>query len=538
MVDRYMSQIKLLDCTLRDGGFVNDWNFGHGDIINIFERLVSAKVDIIEVGFLDDRRPFDINRTILPDTEAVNRVFRDIRKRPPMVVGMIDYGTCTLENVCDCADSFLDGIRVIFKKKDAVEALAFCRAIQEKGYKVFVQPVSVTGYSDQELSELVDRVNELEPYSMSVVDTYGLLHKNNLFHYFQLLNDRLLPSVGVGYHSHNNFQLAYSNSIELMGLKIDRLLVIDGSVYGMGKGAGNANLELLAMYMNDHCGKDYDINQMLEIIDVNIMQIFLKTPWGYSMRYYLAALNDCHPMYVQYLLQKRTLSTKSVNEILRRLRDEERLAFNEAHVEELYRLYQTRDIDDGKAIAALGELLRGQEVLILGPGKSVMECNGDIADFAAKTCPKVIAINYLPKGVAADYVFVSNGKRYVPLSNQLASAGTRARTIATSNVACVDGEFDFTVDYSKLLDPDFFIIDNSLLMLLKLLAQFGVGKVALAGFDGYRANAAGCNYLDMAMEYSFSEEKAAKVNSFVVESLKEMRKKMEIRFVTPSLYEV
>lgn len=68
-----MKKIRLLDCTLRDGGYVNDWKFGYNNIISIFERLVDANVDVIEIGFLDDRRPFDIDRTIMPDTYSVEK---------------------------------------------------------------------------------------------------------------------------------------------------------------------------------------------------------------------------------------------------------------------------------------------------------------------------------------------------------------------------------------------------------------------------------------------------------------------------------
>ena len=73
-----MKEIKLLDCTLRDGGFVNDWEFGYGNIINIFERLISSGVDVLEIGFLDDRRPFDKNRTIMPDTKSADDIFGKI----------------------------------------------------------------------------------------------------------------------------------------------------------------------------------------------------------------------------------------------------------------------------------------------------------------------------------------------------------------------------------------------------------------------------------------------------------------------------
>ena len=301
---------RLLDCTLRDGGFVNDWEFGHGNIVSIFERLVSSNMDIIEVGFLDERRPFDRNRTIMPNTDAVEKIYGGLDKGQAMIVGMIDFGTCALENIMPCTDSFLDGIRVIFKKKNMKEAIEYCRQIILKGYRMFVQPVSVTSYSDEELLTLVKMVNEIMPFSMSIVDTYGLLHKNNLMHYFNLVNEHLAPGIGIGYHSHNNFQLAYANSIELLALDLQRPITIDGSVFGIGKGAGNAAIELLAMYMNDWAGTAYDINQILEIIDVNIMPIYRQHYWGYSLKYYLAASNDCHPDYVKHLTEKRTLSAE------------------------------------------------------------------------------------------------------------------------------------------------------------------------------------------------------------------------------------
>ena len=167
----------LLDCTLRDGGYVNDWEFGHEKIVEIFTRIVSAGIDVIEVGFLDDRRKFDINRTIMPNTEAVNEIFAGLDKGKSLVVAMIDYGTCALENIQPCRETFLDGIRVIFKEHLMHEALNYCKELKKLGYKVFAQMVSVTTYTDEKLKEYADLVNSVKPFANSMVDTYGLLHQ-------------------------------------------------------------------------------------------------------------------------------------------------------------------------------------------------------------------------------------------------------------------------------------------------------------------------------------------------------------------------
>ena len=131
--------LYLLDCTLRDGGYINDWEFGHNNIISIYERLAKSGVDIVEVGFIDDRRPFDINRSIFPNTESIEKIYGSSFYRPSMVVGMIDYGTCDISNVQECSDSFIGGIRVIFKKGKMYEAMEYCRLLKNKGYKVFSQ---------------------------------------------------------------------------------------------------------------------------------------------------------------------------------------------------------------------------------------------------------------------------------------------------------------------------------------------------------------------------------------------------------------
>ena len=120
-----MPDINLLDCTLRDGGYLNDWEFGHDNIVNIFERLVSAGVDIIEIGFLNASREYDANRTIFPDARSVNLTYAGLEKGTSMIVGMIDYGTCGIDRMIPASDSFMDGIRVIFKKEKKESAIAF-----------------------------------------------------------------------------------------------------------------------------------------------------------------------------------------------------------------------------------------------------------------------------------------------------------------------------------------------------------------------------------------------------------------------------
>lgn len=530
-----MGELKLLDCTLRDGGYLNDWNFGHNNLVSIFERLVDANVDIIEIGFLDDRRKFDIHRSIMPDTASVEKIYGGLDRKQTMVVGMIDYGTCSLENIQPCEESYLDAIRVIFKKHLREEAMAYCAELKKLGYKVFSQLVSVTSYSDEEMLDLIRIANEVKPYAVSMVDTYGLMHQNNLKHYFELLNENLDPEIGIGYHAHNNFQMGYANCIEMMAQKTERMLLVDGSVYGMGKSAGNAPIELLMMHMNARYGKNYQISQVLEAIDTNIMNFYSPATWGYNMFFYLAASNDCHPNYVSDLIGKRTLSVKSINEILGRLQGEKKLLYDKNYIEQLYKEYQAIDVDDTKDMSLLAEALKGNSILLVGPGASVERQEDVIKKYIDENHPVVISVNYIAKSFDINYVFLSNSKRYVQIATPLSKKNLGFKVIATSNVTKTSGKFDYTVKYSELIDEDAEIIDNSFIMLLKVMKKLGISEVALAGFDGYYGDGTK-NYINASMEYKFNEDTAGALNRYVTSVLNEMQKEIRLNFITDSLY--
>lgn len=533
-----MGKISLLDCTLRDGGYINDWEFGHDNLIYTFERLVESGVDMIEVGFLDDRRSFDTNRSIMPDTASADRIFGSLDRKQAMVVGMIDYGTCNINHVAPCEESYLDGIRVIFKKHLRREAFQFCAQLKELGYKVFAQLVSITSYSDEELQDAIKLANEIEPYAVSIVDTYGLLHQDTLMHYFKLLDEGLKNEITLGYHSHNNFQLGYANCIEMLSQKVKRDIVVDATLYGMGKSAGNTPIELLAMHLNEHYGKAYHISQFLEAIDAVILNIYRVSPWGYNMFYYMAASNDCHPNYVSFLLNKRTLSVKSVNDILSRLPDDKRLMYDEAFVNELYLEYQTIDIDDSQAYKTLKAMLFGKRVLLLGPGSGLEEEKQKISDYIRKEHPVIIAINFMPNilDVDADYLFLSNSKRYVQLSTALLQKKEQTRIIATSNLMKHGSEFDFVLKYGELLDNKAVISDNPLPMILKVLKFCEVQNIVLAGFSGYSYGMN--NYIDKSMEYDFTEKLADSHNQYVSELLSNINRSIPISLLTPSFYRI
>lgn len=524
----------LLDCTLRDGGYVNDWEFGHERIVEIFERLVSSGVDAIEIGFLDDRRKFDINRTIMPNTEAINKIFAGLDKGNALVVAMIDYGTCKLENIQPCKDTFIDGIRVIFKEHLMYEALAYCKQLKDMGYKVFAQMVSVTTYTDEKLKEYAELVNSVKPYANSMVDTYGLLHQDQLMHIFHKLDECLDPEIIMGFHAHNNFQLGYANCIEYLTSDTKRTILADGTLYGMGKSAGNAPIELLTMFMNERFSTNYDISQLLEAIDNTIMDIYHKQYWGYNLFFYIAASTKCHPNYVSFLMNKKTLSVKQILEILNRLTFEKKLLYDAKYAEQVYLEYQNVACDDKEDIADLKTRLHNKKLLLIGPGTSIKRQKNRIKNFISESNPLIMSVNFQPNEIETDYIFLTNSKRYTQLLADLKEYKSVAKIIATSNVTKTMDEFDYVLNYSSLIDKETEIIDNSLIMLLRALIILEVKDVYLAGFDGYSKKSD--NYFNVNREYSYVKEKSEYINNYVCNFIEKNKNRLSIEFITRSHY--
>lgn len=326
----------LLDCTLRDGGYLNNWHFGHDNIIKIFNGLVESKVSFIEVGFLDDAYPVSMEHTINPNTEAYNQLFKGVDKGESRVVAMIDYGHCDIKNIelRDREHTFIDFIRVIFKKDKMEKALEFVAEVQKLGYHVFAQMVSITSYTKQDLVKFVKLANKYKPFAVSIVDTYGLLDKDELRFYYDYLDKKLKDEIRMGFHAHNNFQLAYSNALRFMKHIDKRNVLVDGTIMGMGKSAGNAPLELLMFSLNNLYGTDYNIAPILTLMNDIFVPYSQTLKWGYQLDFFVCGKNRVHPSYVAFL-RKHSIPIRKIDEICSKIDSKKALLYDEKYAETL-----------------------------------------------------------------------------------------------------------------------------------------------------------------------------------------------------------
>ena len=527
-----MGKINVLDCTLRDGGYVNDWAFGKDAIIGLLNKMSLANVECVEVGFL---RPvaYDENRSLFPDKSSLDGILKNKNKNVKYFV-MYD-----VSNPIDI-DSFpkndgkgIDGIRVIYKKDKLSDGIAAVKKFMELGYLVAANFVSTNFYTDEEFVAGIKTFNEIKPYTITIVDTFGSMKNDEFLHYVRLADQYLNKDIMLSYHAHNNLQQAYQNAVSFVNLKLDRDILIDASVFGMGRGAGNLNLELFAEYLNTNFGKDYHIVPVLETMDEYLQETYRKNFWGYSLPLYISGTLNVHPNYAIYLAEKNTLTEKSLYEILKNIKEEDRQKYKKEIAENYYIEYMNVFKDDVEDIKKLTDEMKGKNILVIAPGRSINDNKEKINEELSKSYTIGISLNFYNNDFKTDYLFSSNMRRYSKLDDKIGN-DIKTKVILTSNMREAKNK-DYVINFFSLALESKDIIDNAALMVFKLLVKLGIKGVKVAGMDGYDVHNPYV-YSDENTQFDFSNV-ADMRNKLIKKELEQIKKSLKVEFITKSLYE-
>lgn len=535
-----MKNVRVLDCTLRDGGRIIDCAFEDEEIKEIVDKLANAKIDIVEVGFLRDAGMTEYrgNSTFFTDVDQI-RPFVNRNKKNVMYVAFVDYGLYDFSTLKSYDETSIDGIRFGFTKRDYREhyddIIKCMHIIKENGYKLFVQGVNSLNYSDSELLQLVDMVNQVHPFSFGIVDTYGAMYIDDVDRIYGLIDHNMDEDICINFHSHNNYQLSFSLAQEVIKLsKGTRQIIIDATLAGMGKVAGNLNTELLMDYMVRKLHYDYEFDNILDIIDDYIQKYALKYSWGYSIPAMMAGVYKSHPNNIIYLTEKMRIDTKDISNILSMISPETRQRYDYDNIEQTYTEYIADKIDDYNTIADLAKGIDGKEVFVLVPGNSINIYKTNIAKFIEKEQPVVFSVNFISEYKDA-FAFFGNQKRY----NKLAGKKEGHKIIISSNIKSIVQE-DFVVNYHGLINRGYKYFENSTIMLLNLLKKLNPSKITIAGLDGFRPDME-MNYADKSFQnerhVSEFETLNKEISVMLEDVVKTLNGKCVIELFTPSLFE-
>jgi 4-hydroxy 2-oxovalerate aldolase len=287
----YRPQIKVCDCTIRDGGLVNDSKFSLETVQNIYRSLCASGVDIIELGYRNSKTMFSPDKYGLwrfCDEDVLRKAVDGIETSTKLAV-MQDAHKSNADDIIPKSESVVDIIRVATYVKDIDKAIALANNATDKGYEATINIMAISHTLERELDEALIQVEEeTKVMACYIVDSFGALYSEDvdyLVHKFQ----RYLKTKEIGIHCHNQQQLAYANTIEAI---IKNVNYLDGTLYGLGRAAGNCPLELLMGFLKN---PKFDIRPLFDIIGKEVLPMEKEMHWGYCIPYMITGMLNVHP---------------------------------------------------------------------------------------------------------------------------------------------------------------------------------------------------------------------------------------------------
>lgn len=287
----FREKIKLLDCTIRDGGLMNNHNFEFSFVRAVYKAISEAGIDYMEIGYKNSKRlfsPKEYGQWKFCDEEEIKRVIDGIPSNTKISI-MVDVDRVDLDDVPQKKDSVVSMVRVASYVKDIDKAIYLANHCADKGYETTINIMAISRALDNELTEALHQLEEeCKAKVIYVVDSNGALYQESVEFLVKKFKS-ILKTKEIGMHAHNNQQLAFGNTIEAI---IHNANFVDGSIYGLGRAAGNCPTELLLGFLKN---PKFDIRPILDVISKEFIPLREKLEWGYLIPYAITGILDEHP---------------------------------------------------------------------------------------------------------------------------------------------------------------------------------------------------------------------------------------------------
>lgn len=287
----FREKIKVLDCTIRDGGLINNHNFEFKFIRAVYQALSEAGVDYMEIGYKNSPKlfsPKEFGKWKFCSDEDIKKVIEGIDSQTKISV-MVDVDRVDMEDIKPRKDSPVDMIRVASYVKDIDKAIFMVNRFADLGYETTVNIMAISKALDNELTECFQQLeSECKADIIYIVDSNGALYQETTEFIIKKAK-AMITSKEIGIHAHNNQQLAFGNTIEAI---IHNANYLDCTIYGLGRAAGNCPTELLLGFLKN---PKYDIRPVLDVISKEFIPLRQKLEWGYIIPYAITGILDEHP---------------------------------------------------------------------------------------------------------------------------------------------------------------------------------------------------------------------------------------------------
>ncbi|MBU3916478.1 aldolase catalytic domain-containing protein [bacterium] len=287
----FREQIKVFDCSIRDGGLINKHQFSFDFVRKVYKALSKAGIDYIELGYKNSRKLFSADEYgpwKFCDDDDLIKVTEGIEPNSKISV-MTDVGRVDMDSILPASESPVDMIRVAAYVKDIDKAIAMVNEFNKKGYETTINVMAISRDMGFDLDEALEQMEkESAADVIYIVDSFGALYQESTAFTVKKFQS-IIKTKEIGFHAHNNQQLAFGNTIEAI---IQNANYLDGTIYGIGRAAGNCTLELLVGFLKN---PKYNIRPILDLIAEEFLPLREKIEWGYIIPYFISGMMNEHP---------------------------------------------------------------------------------------------------------------------------------------------------------------------------------------------------------------------------------------------------
>ena len=506
-----LSTFKILDCTIRDGGYVNNWEFDKKLVREVYRALSKSGVEYVEIGFRGTEKHFDRNKYGLWRFTPEEH----IREATDNIVGaklalMADYGKIESEDFCEAKESVVDLVRIAVHKNNLKGAISLLEQIKEKGYDVSLNVMGYANYSENERKGLVGMLKSAELDYVCIADSYGSLIPDQIMPLFEpLLN---IPDIKVGFHPHNSLQMAFANSLEAIRCGVH---IIDSTIYGMGRAAGNLPTEIIISFLEKHGSDRYNSIPVLNVIDSYFVSMHSGNKWGYQLPYMLSGMFQCHPDYAKSLIDHKEFTIEDIWKALNYIKQEETVGFSRPHLDKLInqgmigglsRITDEESLTSDSAEATYKKVVgcpnvpyvkryEDRDFLIIANGPSIKDNAVKIENFISRYDPVILGGNYLGGLFKPDYHCFVNKRRFISYIDTVESESKLllGQYIPDEMIQeYTDRDYE-KIYYIDVLNSEFQIKDGVIttncrtvsVLLMGVAIAMGAGRIFCVGMDGY-----------------------------------------------------
>jgi len=286
----YKKEIKVMDCTVRDGGLMNKWQFSDDFVKAVYDACVEAGVDYMEIGYLSSEKAFD-RKVYGPWKFCADKDLRRIvgdNKTSLKLSAMADIGRIELDDIPPASESLLDMIRVACYVHQVDKAIALAHHCMDKGYETTINLMAVSKVNEVELDEALKDIAASRVPVFYAVDSFGSMFVESVQHLVRKYTDAL-PDKEIGIHAHNNMQLAMSNTVTAL---MEGCTMLDATLLGLGRGAGNCPIEILIAFLKN---PKYRLLPLIKAIQDYVHPMQKEIDWGYHIPYLITGAMNEHP---------------------------------------------------------------------------------------------------------------------------------------------------------------------------------------------------------------------------------------------------